>query len=99
MNENDLTPIGITNYRSTNQKFGEIATAVITAIFGSGICTPAINCGITNIMIPLANPSVAFDSPISQTGGRWRIVLRQTSGKCPYPSDTPIRMAIKLILS
>src|SRR6185312_14030086 len=65
---------------STNQKFGETAIAVISAIFGSGMCTLAINCGITKFIVPLANPSVALVNPISHTGGRRCVVLREPPG-------------------
>src|SRR5262245_23774191 len=67
--------------KKTNQKNGELATAVMAAIFSSGTCPAAMSCGITKKIIPLLHPSVVLERPISHTGGTRRVEFKATSGE------------------
>lgn len=68
--------------KRTNQKLGDVAIAVMNAIFDSGTCAAAMSWGTTKRVIPVPKPRVALERPISHTGGRRRMEFKRASREC-----------------
>jgi hypothetical protein len=71
---------GSEKYRPEARRGSE--TAVMAAIFSTGTCAVAMSWGMRKKMIPLLNPSVVLERPISHTGGTRRVEFKRTSGEC-----------------
>jgi|SRR5690348_11552575 len=66
---------------TTAQKLGDIATAVMAAILASGMRSAASSWGSAKKTMPVLNPRVALDRPMTHTAGGRRLEYKGTSGK------------------